>query len=165
MAKRNDSLLNEIIARRRANQVMQQTDPLARVLDDLNVMDTLEALRRRAKLTYGPKIITSALPSKGVVLWQRGNGYYGYKTLKVLGVWAILRDEATVIVVGSKTLAFSAPFYETEAYHKLIKQNYDLYYTDDNRPPAQPSFSVRYDPEARLDLRETVGKEMARLAL
>lgn len=163
MAKRNDSLLNEIIARRRANQVMQQADPLARVLDDLNVMDTLEALRRRAKLTYGPKIITSALPSKGVVLWQRASGYYGYKTLKVFGVWAFLRDEATVIAVGSKMLAFSSPFYDADAYHKLIKQNYDLYYTDDNRPPAQASFSVRYDAEERLELRETIGKEVARL--
>ncbi len=163
MAKRNDSLLNEIIARRRANQIIQQADPLAQVLDDLNVMDTLEALHRRVKQTYGPKIITSALPSKGVVVWQRAAGYYGYKTLKLFGVWAYARDETPVIVIGSKMLAYSEPFYEAEAYHKLIKQSYDLYYRDDNRPPPLPAYSVRYDPEARLDLRATIAKELARL--
>src|SRR5690606_41490036 len=53
--KRNDDLLNEIIQRRKANQLTAQTDPLARILDDLNVMDTLETIRRRSTLCYGPK--------------------------------------------------------------------------------------------------------------
>ncbi len=165
MPKRNDALLNEIIQRRRANQIASQTDPLARIFDELNVMDTLEMLRKRASFTYGPKIINSALPSKGVVLWRRAPGYYGYKTLTLLGVWAYLRDETPILVVGTKPLAFSAPFYDADAYHKLIKGNYDLYYRDDNRPPAQPAFTTPYDPEQRLELRETLAQQMMKIAL
>jgi hypothetical protein len=164
MPKRNDDLLNEIIQRRRANQIAAQTDPLARILDDLNIMDTLEAVRKRAKLTYGPKIITSALPSKGVVIWRRAPGYHGYKTLTLLGVWASLSGETPMIAIGRKQLSFSAPFYDADAYHKLIKGNYDLYYKDDNRPPAQPVFSVPYAAEQRLMLRDAIATELANLA-
>ena len=163
MPRRNDDLLNEIMQRRKANQIAAQTDPLARVLDDLNVMDTLEAIRKRSTLCYGPKIINSALPSKGVVLWQRSPGYYGYKTLKLFGIWLVLRDETPVVVIGKKLLPFAAPFYDADAYHKLIKQNYNLYYKDDNQPPAQPGYSVRYDPDERLELRATIAREIARL--
>jgi hypothetical protein len=165
MPKRNDDLLNEIIQRRRAHQIAAETDPLARILDDLNVMDTLESIRKRSRLTYGPKVILSAQPSRAVVIWRRAPGYHAYKTLTLIGVWAYLRDDAPIITIGTKQLAFSAPFYDAEAYNKLIRQNYDLYYKDDNRPPAQPAFSVRYDPEQRLDLRETIERELARLIL
>lgn len=165
MPKRNDDLLNEIIQRRRANQIAAETDPLARILDDLNVLDTLETIRKRSKLTYGPKVILSALPSRAVVVWRRPAGYHGYKTLTLFGVWAYLRDNAPIITIGAKQLPFSAPFYDADAYHKLIRQNYDLYYRDDNRPPAQPAFSVRYDPDQRLELRETLDRELSKYLL
>jgi len=165
MPKRNDDLLNEIIQRRRAHQIAAETDPLARILDDLNVMDTLEAIRKRSKLTYGPKVILSALPSRAVVIWRRAAGYHAYKTLTLIGVWAYQRDNAPVIAIGAKQLAFSAPFYDAEAYNKLIRQNYDLYYKDDNRPPARSSYSVRYDPDQRLELRETLEGELSKYLL
>jgi hypothetical protein len=70
-----------------------------------------------------------------------------------------------VLAVGMKLLAFSAPFYDADAYHKLIRKNYDLYYKDDNTPPAQPAYSVPYDADQRLELRETTGREVAKLLL
>jgi hypothetical protein len=167
MAKKSssDDLLNEIMARRKANQVAQQTDPLARVLDALNAMDALDSLRRRAYLCYGPKVIRSAAPSMAVVIWQRPPGYYGYKTLKLAGVWVYLRGTRTAVCVGQKLLAFSAPFYDADAYHKLIRKSYDLYYKDDNRPPSKPAYSVAYDGDVRLDLRGIVAHEVAKLVL
>ena len=161
--KKSDDLLNEIIQRRRAREVEAQRDPLARILDDLNAMDALGALRKRATLCYGPKAIKSAAPpSMGVVIWQRPAGYYGYKTLTLIGVWAYWRDETALIAVGKKLLPFSAPFYDADAYHKLIRDHYDLYYHDDSTPPAKPAFSVRYDAEQRLDLRATIAHELAK---
>lgn len=161
MAKKSDDLLNEIIARRRAKQLAPQQDVLARVLDDLNAFDTLDALRRRTKLCYGP--LAQRAESMSVVVWRRAPGYYGYKTLSLIGVWALLRDDQPYVVVGKKLLAFSPPFYDADAYNKLIRKNFDLYYHDDGRPPAKPSFAVRYDADERLDLRETLTRELARL--
>jgi hypothetical protein len=162
MPKKSDDLLNEIIQRRRAHQVAQQTDPLAHILDNLNIMDTLDRLRSRAPLCYGPKVIRSAAPSMGVVVWQRPAGYHGYKTLRLVGVWVQPRGEKVMVAVGKKLLPFSAPFYDADAYHKLIRKNYDLYYRDDNTPPAQPAYSVPYDAEQRLDLRATIAHELAK---
>lgn len=165
MPKKSDDLLNEIIQRRRAHQVAQQTDPLARIFDDLNIMDTLEALCRRAPLCYGPKVIRSAVPSMGVVVWQRPAGYHGYKTLRLVGVWLSPRGEKVMVAVGVKLLAFGAPFYDADAYHKLIRKNYDLYYRDDNKPPTHPAYSVPYDVDQRLELRATIAHEVAKCLL
>ncbi len=165
MAKKSDDLLNEIMARRRAKQLAPQQDVLARVLDDLNAVDTLDALRRRNKLTYGPQVLRGA--TMGVVVWRRAAGYYGYKTLSLIGVWAVLRDDAAnavpYVIVGKKLLAFSAPFYDADAYHKLIRKNYDLYYHDDGTPPVKPSLAVHYAADERLDLRAPVARELAQL--
>jgi hypothetical protein len=159
---KSDDLLNEIIARRRAKQLAPQQDILARVLDDLNAFDTLETLIERMKLCYGPKVI-SGEGRMGVVVWRRPPGYHGYKTLSLIGVWAVLREDQPQIMVGRKLLAFSAPFYDADAYHKLIRKNYDLYYNDDNQPPTAPSFSAPYESERRLELRETVKRAVAEL--
>ncbi|MCC6804476.1 MAG: hypothetical protein IT319_16450 [Anaerolineae bacterium] len=165
MPRRNDDLLNEIIQRRRAYQVAQQTDPLAHILDDLNVMDMMEGLRSRTPLCYGPKVIRSAAPSMGVVVWLRPAGYHGYKSLRLVGVWVTERGDKVMIAVGKKLLPFTPPFYDADAYHKLIRKSYDLYYRDDNTPPAQPAYSVPYDVEQRLELRETVAREVAKCLL
>ena len=169
MAKKQDDLLNEILQRRKANQLAKQTDPLAHILDDLNAMDALDGLRRRAKLCYGPKAIKSALPSLGVVIWQRASGYYGYKTLSLIGIWVSMRAEGEsqrpILAIGKKMLKFSAPFYDADAYHKLIRDAYDLYYQDDRKPPTQPAYSVAYDAEQRLELRGMIAHEVGKLLL
>jgi len=170
MAKKNsDDLLNEILQRRKANQIAQQQDPLAQILDDLNAMDALDSLRRRSTLCYGPKAIKSPLPSMAVVIWQRASGYHGYKTLSLIGVWVYFRGDGEakrpILAIGKKMLKFSAPFYDADAYHKLIRDNYDLYYQDDRKPPSQPAYSVAYDAEQRLDLRGIIAHEVAKLLL
>lgn len=141
-------------------------DELARILDGLNVWDTLEALRTKRfspNLCHGPKAIggLSPFPYVGVVVWHRPAGYYGYKTLTLLGVWARYEGEKPILLIGVKRLSYSAPFYDAEAYHKLIRRNYDLYYQDDDMPPAD-ALIISYDPEMRLSLRETIAAELAK---
>src|SRR5690606_27984089 len=143
-------------------------EELARILDGLNVWGTLEELRTKRfspNLCYGPKAIGGLVPTPfvGVVLWHRPAGYYGYKTLTLLGVWAKLEGEKPELLIGSKRLAYSAPFYDAEAYHKLIRRNYDLYYQDDDLPPSD-ALTIPYQPEHRLTLRETIASEFARRA-
>lgn len=142
-------------------------DELARILDGLNVWGGLEELRGKRfspNLCHGPKVIggLTPFPFVGVVLWHRPAGYYGYKTLTLLGVWARQHEVQQKLVIGVKRLSYSAPFYDAEAYHKLIRRNYDLYYADDAIPPGD-SLELLYQPETRLNLRETIVAELARL--
>jgi hypothetical protein len=140
-------------------------EELARILDGLNVWGALEKLRQKRfspNLCYGPKAVggLEPVPFVGVVLWHRAAGYYGYKTLTLLGVWA--REESTVpILIGVKRLPYAAPFFDAEAYHKLIRRGYDLYYQDDGTPPPDAAV-IPYKPELRLSLRETIASELAR---
>ena len=139
---------------------------LARILDGLNVLGTLETLRAMRfspHLCYGPKTVGALEPvvCVGVVLWFRPAGYYGYKTLTLLGVWAQGEGTIPTIAVGVKRLAFARDFYDAEAYHKLIRRGYDLYYNDDGLPPPD-AFTIAYSAEMRLSLRETIAAELAK---
>lgn len=143
-------------------------DELARILDGLNVWDALDELRTKRfspNLCYGPKAIggLAPVPYVGVVLWHRPAGYYGYKSLSLLGVWARQEGEYPAILVGVKRLPYTAPFYDAEAYHKLIRRSYDLYYQNDGAPPAD-ALAISYQPDLRLSLRETIAAELARRA-
>jgi hypothetical protein len=143
-------------------------EELARILDGLNVWGTLEELRMKRfspNLCYGPKALggLEPIPFVGVVLWHRAAGYYGYKTLTLLGVWVREESGVPTILIGVKRLPYTAPFFDAEAYHKLIRRGYDLYYEDDGMPPTD-AFSIPYNPELRLSLRETVAAELARRA-
>ena len=141
-------------------------EDLARILDGLNTWDALDDLREKRfarSLCSGPIALggLEPVPYVSVVIWYRPAGYYGYKTLTVLGVWARADAGLTTIAVGAKRLAYSAPFYDAEAYHKLIRRNYDLYYKDDGLPPAD-SLVIPYHHDERLQLREVVAAELAR---
>ena len=138
-----------------------QLDALARSLDGLNALDALDLLRAKRfspNLSWGAKAFTGKQPTPwvGALIWHRPAGYFGYKTLTVIGVWAVAEAEGTRIIVGTKLLAFTAPFYEAEAYHKLIRDSFDLYYTDRGAPPEQNRwvFTTLYDPAQRLELRD-----------
>jgi hypothetical protein len=154
------------LAQRKAEQEAapkrEAQDDLARILDDLDVMGKLEKLRgapTMKRLCWGPKVRKGLSPLTWVsaILWRRGSGYHGYKQLQIIGVWAYEDSGVPMVTVATKHLAYSAPTYEAEAYHKLIRKNFDLYYHDDGAPPAANRlYTVRYDPAQRLAIREEV---------
>lgn len=166
---RQTTVLEQIALIRRAKAEAPKRaaqEDLARILDGLNVwdaLDTLRASRFARNLCSGPKAVSGfePIPFVGVVIWHRPAGYYGYKTLTVLGVWAHMEAGLPVIKIGQKRLSFSAPFYDAEAYFKLIRREYDLYYKDDGTPPAD-ALAIPYHHDERLALRDTVAAELAR---
>jgi hypothetical protein len=163
----DDSRYAEIMRRlaaRKAKQVAAQShDDLARILDALDAWGKVERMAKAKALRgrcWGPKDIRGLAPAAwvGVMGWHRAPGYHGYKTLTLWGVWAVAEAETPLVVVGAKHVAYSAPFYEAEAYHKLMRRGFSTYYTDDGSPPSPASrrLSIPYDPAARLALRDTV---------
>lgn len=146
---------------------------LATTLDGLNAFGALEELRRvkfSPRLCHGPAARDGLSPFAwvGVVIWHRPAGYLGYKTLTLLGVWARAAQEnesgAHQIMIGTKRLAFAAPFYDAEAYFKLIPKAFDLYYDDSGSPPDAPTLIFNYDVKERLEARERVAAALAALA-
>lgn len=145
---------------------------LAVTLDGLNAFGALEDLRRlrfSPRLCHGPAARDGLTPVAwvGAVIWHRPAGYLGYKTLTLIGVWAQAAQEnesgAHQIMVGMKRLAFAAPFYDAEAYFKLIPKAFDLYYNDSGSPPDAPVLIFNYDVKARLEARERVTAALAAL--
>lgn len=141
---------------------------LAAILDGLNAWDALERLkaaRFAPNLCHGPKVVDGLTPDPwlGAVVWHRPAGYYGYKTLTVTGVWAVSFADQDVIqiIAGSKRLAYSEPFYDAEAYYKLIRRDYTLYYRDNGAPPAGEYALIQYQPDQRLALRDWLAEQLA----
>lgn len=133
----------------------------AAILDGLNAWDALDQFRRKAfarQLAYGPKAVQSPRTELwvGVVIWSRAPGYFGYKTLTLTGVWIVDRDGQAGVIVGQRHTAFAHGFYDPEAYHKLIRKDYAVYYKDDGRPASGDQIRAQmiYQPEERLNLRQ-----------
>lgn len=144
---------------------------LARILENLDAAGKLAAIQRTRALRgmcWGPKNVQGETPSAwvGVLLWRRGSGYHGYKQLQIAGVWAFDQDDETQVVFGSRYFPYTAPTYEAEAYQKLMKRGYDIYYRVDPAPPPthQWLFSAVYRPSERLALRETLREQLSRWA-
>jgi hypothetical protein len=150
------SILREI----RALRAQPSQEALARTLDALDTWSILEvACARRPSLrSWGPKAVQGVLPRPwvGSVLWQRGEGYAGYRTLLIAGIWACDDEGGQRLIIGQKTLPYAAPFYEAEAYHKLMRTGFDVYYRDDGAPPPSTSrvLDIAYAEAQRLELRE-----------
>ncbi len=156
------------IAERKAKQAaapkVEAREGLAHILDDVDAWGKLEAIQRSKamkKLCWGPTVVGAITPSPwaGVVIWRRGSGYHDYKQIQLIGIWAFTGENgAPILTVGSKMLAYSAHGYEAEAYHKLIRKHFNIYYRDDGSPPppAGRRFTLAYDPAHRLEIRETL---------
>jgi hypothetical protein len=152
------------MAQRRAEQEAapkrQAKETMAHVLDSLDAYGKLERIKNSRVLhfAYGPKAFEALkpMPWVGVMLWRRGSGYHGYKTLQIIGVWAYDQSGTPIITVGTKRLAYNAPTYEAEAYQKLIKRGFDLYYEGDASPPpvANRVYTAQYHFDRRLELRD-----------
>lgn len=166
----------DVLAQLAAYQREKQLAPLretqqqlARTLDDLNAFGALETVRAKRfspHLCCGPAARAGLIPDPwvGVMIWHRPSGYLGYKTLTLLGVWAKVRQDVAEIHIGVRRLAFAAPFYDPEAYVKLIPRAFDLYYNDPGSPPAAPALSFSYDAVQRLEQRERVERMLVDLA-
>lgn len=164
-----------------ANQPKQ--DDLATVLADLNALGFLEQVKRRPPSglhVFGPKIFTSAVTISriqnaeqawhGALVWHKPKGYGQYQMLGLLGIWAVEMGEVMEVVVGTKTLIFSAPIYNPESYQLQMKRGFKTYYDGDASPPNMINrhdaknlekkedilFQTPYDRGKRLELRDAV---------
>jgi hypothetical protein len=171
---RYDDILRRIAQRQHDEQRAPPLHQLARVLDDVNAFGQLEELQQQQFHTiqcFGPKSINSGLkptaPSEvweGVVVWCKQRGYYSYRTLTLLGIWAIMAGEAVTLALGTKQLAFTGHYYNAESYFRHIKSRFDIYYEDDGSPPDESRrlYSVQYDSAQRLAIRQALSETLAR---
>lgn len=142
-------------------------DDLGGALDEINAWGALERwteTRLPAILTYGPTALRGYLPGAwaGVMIWHRPRGYYGYRELGVLGVWALRVDDAVVdVAVGRKRLIYQQPLYNPESYHYRIQREFRTDYGDDGAPPAAFDLRARFDRAGRLALRAAVEAALA----
>lgn len=171
----NDRRYDEIMQRLAERRAREAEAPrraaqqrLAGCLDDIDAwgkLETLKADKRIRRRCFGPASVGGLSPSPwvGVVAWCRGAGYYGYRRLTLVGIWAVEGETQPLLIVGTKTLTYSAPSYEADAYHRLIRKTFDIYYTDDGSPPPEAGrlWGGAYTPAQRLDLRKQVKTVLA----
>lgn len=132
-------------------------DQLARshLLDGLNAADVLAAKQQSAAagwLCFGPKAVHRAVYS-AVMIWLRPVGYYHYRTLTLLGVWM---QQDRQLVIGTRTLAYTAAVYNPESYFKHIQRDFEIYYGRDLAPPSEALLRAAYQPAERLKLRQAL---------
>lgn len=167
--RRPSSILAQIAEIRQARAtapLRAAQNDLAVILDKLNALGALDEVRRARfspSLSAGPKAVSGLMPVPwvGVVVWARPAGYYGYKTLTLLGVWAVAETPPRLIV-GAKRLAYAAPFFDAEAYHKLFRKGFETYYGDNvATPPEDNPVSFEYIEAERLKLRDMLTAALA----
>jgi hypothetical protein len=165
-------LLEQIAQHRREHQNAPKRaaqDAFGLILDGLNALGALEDFKESvqrvkgfptSRLIYGPKPVKGMQPTPwvGVVLWSRPAGYHGYKTLTLTGIWVYAQMGVPHFTVGTKILPFTAPFYDADAYNKLIRREFNLYYSDSPAPPPPERrvLNAPYEASKRLEHREAV---------
>lgn len=156
----NDARYRDILQKIAAARETPPPVGLDTVLDALNVLDSLENIVRRKPHTFflhGPRVYQGS-NWQGVLVWYRRKGWQSYKKLIILGVWAIQRQAGLQLIVGTKTLEYSAAIYTAEAYHTLMKRDFRTYYGDDGSSPEGVAilYEVTYHPTLRLSLRQAL---------
>jgi hypothetical protein len=155
--KRYEKIMQRIEEQKRAKENNAQHLTLSVVLDSLNALDTIDDVRltdRKGWLCWGPR----AFKGNGwmsALIWCKPATYHGYRLLTVIGIWAVAREGGIDIIFGTKSLKYSAPFYEAEAYHKLMRDTFETYYTDKGSPPDESGrlYVVPYTADKRLEIR------------
>jgi hypothetical protein len=168
---RYEAILRRIEQKKREQASAPRQDDLAAILDGVNAVGFLEDIKK-AKLEpiicYGPKSFRGHTPAPwvGVVLWYKPRGYYYYETLTLLGLWAYEEASESRLVLGMKTLRFSAPIFNPESYYHHIRRGFDIYYPGDASPPSNGLrlYTVHYEPSRRLEIRAEIQRELARWA-
>jgi hypothetical protein len=161
-------ILRRIESRRQTSAKTPQQMKLASILDGLNAMGCLDdARKKRLKpfSVFGPKALRGQLEEGGSVrqwaaalIWFKPRGYHHYRTLTLLGIWALDAEPGVRIVMGSKTLEFDSPVFNPESYHREIKRGFELYYRGNGAPPPESGqrFSRLYESGERLAMRDAV---------
>jgi hypothetical protein len=177
MSPNDDSRYQAILARIAARHSTRRapTDALATALNSLNALDTLDALTAPAAMIgYTAQAWRGSHKGTawyGALRWFRARDYHGYRQLTVLGVWAQQAAPTTtdedhteahpiMLCVGGKCLAYNAPFFDVEAYHRLIARDFRLYYGDDGRPPSAPVWHAPHSAQQPLVQRAAVAEAL-----
>jgi hypothetical protein len=93
--RRYDDILAKIAQRKQTDERAQK---LVTPLDAVNAtgfLEDIQAKRFREILCHGPKVCHGE-GWMGSVLWFRQQGYYGYKTLYLLGIWTTLTPQPSL---------------------------------------------------------------------
>lgn len=158
----NDSRYDDILRRIQQRNLRRKPDtslPLRQVLDNVNAFGFLEDVQARRYpqiVCFGPKAVQGATWA-GVVIWYKSRGYYSYRTLTLLGIWAASASETITLQLGTKILEFTGHYYNAESYHKHLPKRFDIYYQDDGSPPsANFLYTTFYDPVQRLAIRQAL---------
>lgn len=170
----------EILKRIEQHKQQQSSAPiqslLAIALDGLNAAGLLSAIKKRPPAdmsAYGPKTFSGSvtvprigdttIPEQwiGSVMWHKPKGYGYYRTLRLLGIWAVGNFNATRIMIGEKRLTFSAPIFNPESYYHHIKRKFDIFYSGNASPPLEEIqggllYDAGYNEAERLKTRETL---------
>lgn len=170
----------EILKRIEQSKRQQSSAPiqslLAMALDGLNAAGLLTAIKKRSPAdmsAYGPKTFSgnvttpkigdTKVPDQwvGSVMWHKPKGYAYYRTLRLLGIWAVGNSSKARIVIGEKRLTFSAPIFNPESYYHHIRRKFDIFYTGDARPPLDEAeggllYDAAYNEAERLKTREAL---------
>ncbi len=178
MMSAEDEARYQEILRRIEGRKWTAVDPtrqakLASVLDGLNAMGVLDDLHRKripGINLYGPKAFKGIFPAgeaqkpaqwAGAVAWYKPRGYHHYRTLTLLGIWALESAGGIQVVIGQKSLEFDLPVFNPKSYYRNIKQGFELHFADDGSPPgADWLYSIVYDLGQRLAVRQAIVGEL-----
>ena len=94
-------------------------------------------------------------------MWHKPKGYTYFRTLRLLGIWALGNGNKARIVIGEKRLTFSAPIFNPESYYHHIKRKFDIFYTGNARPPLDETeagllYDAVFNEAERLATRSTL---------
>lgn len=143
----------------------QRRNEQAIILSGLDVLRPLEAHTPQylqGVLHYGPETFVGKR-SASALIWYRRKGYHHYRKLMLFGVWVAEIDSVTHIIIGSKSLTYTATIYNPESYTKIMKQTFIPYYGNDVSPPDKKGilFQTDFDVTRRLALRRELAEQLA----
>ena len=161
--RRYEDILKRITNRKPFGQSSEQKPKSAYdlILDSLNAYDTFAALTLKTYdniLCYGPQVIHQPTWT-GVIIWYLNKGYYGYRELNLLGIWAHQQNSDMLLTIGLRKLPYQAAVYNPEGFHASIRKGFKLFYEDDGHPPTEAEmilFQFVYEAKERLTLRQTL---------
>ncbi len=135
------------------------SSPQATILAGLNVLGALEEAAQQYVhdvLWYGP----GSFAGQGwaaALIWYREKGYYAYKQVMLFGLWVVSVDAGEELRIGTRKLAYSAPFYNAESYQRLIQRDFTSYYGAGEPPQADDVlYRMTWAVERRLALRQEI---------